>query len=228
MLWRQGRPSAGKIRSYAIIAVHVEIASCAAQGKPVARPCRATVASIRHQKARGDMTDAIPYPKFQHHRPYRPWQVHALRPRSGDDRHRGAVAICRPSCSTAWTSSANAASPSKARPFASTIPPMMARRTSSTSSTPLVTSTSLTRSAAACAACEGAVLVVDATQGVEAQTVANAMMAMNANLEIIPLINKIDLPSGRARTRQGRDRGRPCHPGRRRGAGKRQNRCGRP
>ncbi len=45
------------------------------------------------------------------------------------------------------------------------------------------------------AACEGAVLVVDATQGVEAQTVANAMLAMNANLEIIPLINKIDLPA---------------------------------
>ena len=45
------------------------------------------------------------------------------------------------------------------------------------------------------AACEGAVLVVDATQGVEAQTVANAMMAMNADLEIIPRINKIDLPS---------------------------------
>lgn len=45
------------------------------------------------------------------------------------------------------------------------------------------------------AACEGAVLVVDATQGVEAQTVANAMLAMNANLEIIPVINKIDLPA---------------------------------
>jgi len=44
-------------------------------------------------------------------------------------------------------------------------------------------------------ACEGALLVVDATQGVEAQTVANAIMAMNAHLEIIPLINKIDLPS---------------------------------
>ena len=44
-------------------------------------------------------------------------------------------------------------------------------------------------------ACEGALLVVDATQGVEAQTVANALMAMNAHLEIIPLINKIDLPS---------------------------------
>ncbi len=45
------------------------------------------------------------------------------------------------------------------------------------------------------AACEGAVLVVDATQGIEAQTVANAMMAMNADLEIVPLINKIDLPA---------------------------------
>ena len=45
------------------------------------------------------------------------------------------------------------------------------------------------------AACEGAVLVVDSTQGVEAQTVANAIMAMNAKLEILPLINKIDLPA---------------------------------
>jgi len=45
------------------------------------------------------------------------------------------------------------------------------------------------------AACEGVLLVVDAAQGVEAQTVANALMAMNANLEIIPLINKIDLPA---------------------------------
>ena len=45
------------------------------------------------------------------------------------------------------------------------------------------------------AACEGVILVVDAAQGVEAQTVANALMAMNANLEIIPLINKIDLPA---------------------------------
>ncbi|HVZ93347.1 MAG TPA: translation elongation factor 4 [Phycisphaerales bacterium] len=44
-------------------------------------------------------------------------------------------------------------------------------------------------------ACEGAVLVVDSTQGVEAQTVANAYMAVENNLELIPVVNKIDLPS---------------------------------
>jgi GTP-binding protein LepA len=45
------------------------------------------------------------------------------------------------------------------------------------------------------ASCEGALLVVDATQGVEAQTLANAYLAINHGLEIIPVINKIDLPS---------------------------------
>ena len=46
-------------------------------------------------------------------------------------------------------------------------------------------------------ACEGAILVVDATQGVEAQTVANAYMAIEANLDLIPVVNKIDLQSAR-------------------------------
>ena len=135
------------------------------------------------------------------------------------DRHGGARATCRSSCLTAWTSSASAASPSKARPCASTTRPTTARTYQfNLIDTPghVDFTYEVSRSLAAC---EGAVLVVDATQGVEAQTVANAMMAMNANLEIIPLINKIDLPSAEPERVQAEIEDGLAIPGRRRRAG---------
>ena len=54
------------------------------------------------------------------------------------------------------------------------------------------------------AACEGAVLVVDASQGIEAQTLANTYLAIDAGLEVIPVVNKIDLPVGPTRRRSSR------------------------
>ena len=66
------------------------------------------------------------------------------------------------------------------------------------------------------AACEGAILVVDATQGVEAQTLANTYMALEHDLELVPILNKIDLPCcppGRGGPGGG-GRHRPALPGR--------------
>ena len=69
------------------------------------------------------------------------------------------------------------------------------------------------------AACEGAILLVDATQGVEAQTVANAYLAIEAGLDIVPVLNKVDVRDGRHRARARGDAARSSGSTRRRSSG---------